>query len=255
MMSLVRKARGSDAPFWRMVRGVARAVLSIHIPAGGPFRLLFSGLFTVHVVVRETLIWLARFFWFEPLFRSRCDRIGAGFRMERLPYMAGAGSIEIGADVRLSGKSQITFANRVHARPRLTIGDHTFIGHNCTFAIGQAVTIGSHCLLAGGVRIADLDGHPVDFEERRRNAPIAASTIRPVEIGNDVWLGTGVSVLKGVRIGDRSIVGAGSVVSKDLPPDVVAVGNPAKVVKILASAPHAEEAIPAVAGHSRKGQV
>jgi len=88
-------------------------------------------------------------------------------------------------------------------------------------------------LLATGVRVFDFDGHPLDAERRRRYEPTPAEGIRPVIIGDDVWIGTGAIILKGVTIGDRAIVGAGAVVAKDVPADVVVAGNPARLVKHL----------------------
>src|SRR5207302_7854179 len=153
--------------------------------------------------------------------------------MEKLPYITGGGRIVVGSDVRLSGKSSIGFGTKWHETPELFIGSHTFIGHNCSFLVAKSITIGEHCLLASGIRIADFDGHPIDAGQRRRNEPYSAESIKPVRIGNDVWIGAGCYVMKGVRIGDRSIIGAGSVVTTDIPNDVVAAGNPARIIKSL----------------------
>ena len=222
--------------FWKFLRTIARWVRHIHVPVNGVTRPLFAGLYAAHVVLREFFIWLLRFAWYEPLFRSRCSHVGDHLEMEALPYITGAGRIIIGSNVRLSGKSSIGFGNRVHALPELHVGDGTFLGHNCALGIAQSVTIGKHCLLAVGVRISDFDGHPVDAAERRTNATVAPSTIRPVTIGDDVWIGAGAHILKGVTIGDRSIIGAGSIVTRSIPADVVAAGNPARVVKSLTEA-------------------
>jgi acetyltransferase-like isoleucine patch superfamily enzyme len=86
------------------------------------------------------------------------------------------------------------------------------------------VLIGANC------RIYDTDFHPVDFQERRSGARPKTA---PVAIGNDVWLGAGATVLKGVTIGDRTVVAAGAVVVADLPSDVVAGGVPAKLIRTL----------------------
>src|SRR5439155_16972078 len=141
--------------------------------------------------------------------------------MEMLPYLTGRGRIVIGRWVRLSGKSSIGFSNRLHAEPELVIGDETFIGHDCSLGVADSVRIGRHCLLAGRVRVADFDGHPLDAGQRRANEPTPREGVRPVVIGDDVWIGAGAVILKGVTVGDRSVVGAGAVVTKDVPPDVV----------------------------------
>ncbi|MEQ1757822.1 MAG: DapH/DapD/GlmU-related protein [Vicinamibacterales bacterium] len=136
--------------------------------------------------------------------------------------------------MRLSGKSSIGFGNRVHDNPKLSIGDQSFVGHNCGFLVAQSIRIGDHCLLAGGVRLSDFDGHPIAHDARREDQPYSPSNVKPIVIGNDVWIGAGVYVMKGVHIGDRSIIGAGSVVTKNIPADVIAAGNPARVIKSLA---------------------
>lgn len=218
---------------WRFARSLAIWINQLHVPVTFVTRPLFGALYLLQVSVREGSIWLIRFVWSEPLFRSQCESVGPRLQMEQLPYMTGAGRIVVGSDVRLSGKSSIGFGSHAHQTPVLAIGDFTFIGHNCTFLVSESVTIGKHCLLAGGVRVSDFDGHPLDAAQRRRHEPSPRSAIRPVVIGDDVWIGSGTHVLKGVRIGDRSIIGAGSIVTSDVPADAVAAGNPARIIKAL----------------------
>lgn len=222
------------------LRRIGRQVLQLHIPVGrGPVgrgsSRLFAGLYRLHVVAREGGIFCCRFAWFEPLFRSQCVSVGKRFRMEQLPYIVGRGVIHLGDGVQLSGKPSLVFNNRQPTRPVLSIGDDTFIGHGCEFATARRVEIGAHCLIAAGVRIADYDGHPLDPELRRSGASSSTEDVRPVTIGNDVWIGNGALILKGVRIGDRSVIGARSVVTKDVPPDTVVAGHPANIVRYLSS--------------------
>jgi len=234
MSDLIRRIKRADSPFFAALKRTARAIRSAHIPVVCCLtKPIFSALYWLHVCLRDTFLALAKFFWYEPLFRSRCNSVGSGFHMEKLPYMNGSGRIIIGNQVRLSGKSEIGFNNRLLKRPELVIGDATFIGHGCGFAIAQSVCIGSHCLLAGSVQISDNDGHPLDADKRRRGEPVDLADVKPVVIGNDVWIGRGAMILKGVTIGEGSVVGASAVVTRDVPPHSVVAGNPARVVKEL----------------------
>ncbi len=94
---------------------------------------------------------------------------------------------------------------------------------------GGLVTIGKHVLIGPSVRIYTSQ-HALDVDDRRAGW----ERVEPVTIEDDVWLGGNVVILPGEKIGARSVVGAGSVVVKDVPPDVVVVGNPARVVRTLA---------------------
>ena len=104
--------------------------------------------------------------------------------------------------------------NNVYANFNLTLVDDTDI------YIGDSVMLGPNVVLATA-------GHPVDPELRR----LVYQFNQPIHIGNNVWLGAGVIVLPGVTIGDNSVVGAGSVVTKDIPANVVAVGNPCRILR------------------------
>jgi acetyltransferase-like isoleucine patch superfamily enzyme len=231
-MSLAAKVRRGEGPVFGPLKRVLKAILGAHLPVNAVTRPLFRFLYRVHVLIRETWIWAKKFFWTEPLFRSQCESVGPGLRMEELPYIAGVGRIVIGANVRLSGQPQISFGR---GDAELVIGDGTFIGHACGFNAGKSIRIGKHCLFATGVLVYDLDGHPLDAERRRAGEPSPPEEIKPVTIGDDVWIGTGAVILKGVTIGDRAVIAARSVVTGDVPVDAVAAGNPAKIIRNLSS--------------------
>jgi len=227
---LLRRGKG---PFWGRLKRLARAFLGLHIPVGPVTRPFFRSLYGLRATVRTSFSWLSRFLWHEPLFRSQCASVGKGLLIERLPGIYGQGKIILGEHVQISGLCSFAFLNRWIDEPQLIIGDHTFIGHGCGIAVASSIRIGKHCLLSGGVSVADYDGHPTDAL-LRRTEPAQPEAIKPVVIGDDVWIGLGAKIMKGVTIGDRSIVAAGAVVTKSVPEDVIVAGNPASVVKSLA---------------------
>ena len=108
----------------------------------------------------------------------------------------------------------------------ITIGEKVFFNFNCVILDSGYVTIGSNVLFAPGVQIYAAT-HPVSAAERSTGLEYG----KPVEIGSDVWVGGGAIICPGVRIGDRSVIGAGSVVTRDVPADVVAAGNPCRVIR------------------------
>ena len=107
-------------------------------------------------------------------------------------------------------------------------GENLFINHNCVIldcakvSFGDNVLIGPNCCFAAA-------GHPTDAEQRAALLEYA----HPIKVGNNVWFGAGVTVLPGITIGDNSVIGAGSIVTKDIPPNVIAAGNPCRVIKHL----------------------
>lgn len=108
----------------------------------------------------------------------------------------------------------------------ISIGARTFVNYNLTALDVAPITIGEDCQIGPNVQLL-TPTHPVEPEPRRDKLEAA----RPIVIGNNVWLGGGVIVCPGVTIGDNAVVGAGAVVTRDVPADVVAVGNPARPVR------------------------
>ena len=97
--------------------------------------------------------------------------------------------------------------------------------------IHDSIKIGNHVKIGGCVLMTDTDAHPIDFMARRSSNEGTKSA--PIVIEDDVWIGAHSIILKGVTIGARSIIGAGSVVTKSMPADCVAAGNPCRVIKDL----------------------
>ncbi len=109
---------------------------------------------------------------------------------------------------------------------RIHIGSHTFINYGCTFLDQGGITIGDHVLLGPNVGLYAA-GHPIDPAVRRTDLEFG----QPIVIEDNVWLGGGVIVNPGVTIGKNTVIGSGSVVVRDIPPNVVAAGNPCKPIR------------------------
>lgn len=108
----------------------------------------------------------------------------------------------------------------------ITIGDNVYINFGCIILDCSEVTIGSHTLLGPNIGLYAAN-HSTGATERINGGCYG----KPIHIGNNVWLGGDVKVLQGVTIGDNTIIGAGSIVTKDIPDNVIAVGNPCKVIR------------------------
>lgn len=112
----------------------------------------------------------------------------------------------------------------------INIGNNVGMSSPCLW-IKESLTIGNNVKIGGNCIIMDNDVHQIDHLGRRSNKGGVKSS--PVIIEDDAWLGANVLVLKGVTIGARSIIGAGSVVTKSIPADCIAAGNPCRVIKYL----------------------
>ena len=109
----------------------------------------------------------------------------------------------------------------------IDLGERVFFNFNCTVLDVCPVRIGNFTLFGPSVQIYTAL-HPFDADERRRE-----EFGKPIEIGSDVWVGGGAIILAGVRIGSRAVIGAGSVVTRDVPDAVFAAGNPCRVIRAI----------------------
>ena len=109
------------------------------------------------------------------------------------------------------------------------IGDKTVVGQECTISAYQHVSIGEQCIVADRVMLIDFDHNVAEVER-----PIRVQGIykRDVRVGNNVWIGYGAQILRGVSIGDNAIIGASAVVTKDVPANAVVAGVPARVIRM-----------------------
>ncbi len=108
----------------------------------------------------------------------------------------------------------------------IEIGDKFYANHNLIILDGTKVSIGNNVFMGPNCCISTAS-HPLDAEQRDKGIEYA----EPITIGNSVWLGAGVTIVAGVSIGDNTVIGACSIVTKDIPSNVIAVGNPCRVLR------------------------
>jgi acetyltransferase-like isoleucine patch superfamily enzyme len=150
-------------------------------------------------------------------------RLPLSVRLYGRIYFRAGGDVEFGDGVSLVG-TLVPIEIVSHEGSHISIGEHTFINYGASITAYREVRIGRHCLLGHHLRIIDRNEYGI---EQREIAPPAA----PVLIEDHVWIGAHVIILPGVRIGRNSAIGAGSVVTKDVPPNCLVVGNPARVLR------------------------
>jgi acetyltransferase-like isoleucine patch superfamily enzyme len=167
---------------------------------------------------------LVRLAWLKVRFRGRLQTDGFAFVCPGVNF-------EIGKDARvvLGRWAWLGHGTKVRAHEgEVLIGAKTVIGQECTISSFQHVSIGRECIIADRVMLIDFDHGIVEVER-----PIRAQGIykRDVRVGHNVWIGYGACLLRGVTVGDNTVIGTNAVVAKDLPADAVAAGVPAKVIR------------------------
>jgi acetyltransferase-like isoleucine patch superfamily enzyme len=228
LVALTRYLATSNEPLPTGVRALRRRIQNLEIT---PNRTFLRAALYAYLTARSAREFGMRVFVCQPLFRAYCKECGPGLRTgDFIHFVQGEGDIIVGSNVWLDGKSTINFAARFAERPTLIIGDNSGFGHDTELVIAQRITIGKNTNISGATRIFDSNGHPADPTARRNHEPPSASDVRPVTIGDDVWIGKNCLVFPGVRIGNGAIVSAGSVVRKHVPPYAVVAGNPAQIV-------------------------
>jgi len=173
--------------------------------------------------------------------RNRC-RLGHDsmvYEVDRiLPTGGGRESIAIGDYTHVRGEL-FTFPNG-----RIRIGDYCYVGEQTRIWAGDSISIGDRVLIAHLTTILDNATHPLDAAERHQHYRTILESghprdvllsPRPVRIEDDAWIGCSVVILPGVTVGRGAIIGAGSVVTTDVPPFSLAAGNPARVVRDLSA--------------------
>lgn len=161
------------------------------------------------------------------------------FVMNSMPRISIASSsdVRIGNNFTINSQSIETAwycksAIYVGSNALLNIGNYVGMNGSLIFC-SQKITIGNNTIIGGGTRIFDTNFHSTDYRVRRDKKRFTECVSKPISIGDDVFVGTNCIICKGITIGDRSIISAGSVVVKDVPSDCIVGGNPAKVIKYI----------------------
>lgn len=200
-------------------------------------------------IVGRALHRLKRTWWnlaVIPAMRRAGVEVGDKVQLQGWPIVSlAAGSrIAIGARCVLCSDGQATALGINHpvvlrtlrAGAEIVIGEDTGMsgGSICAAA---SVRIGAGCLLGANVTLADTDFHAVNAPNRRYNKNHDEIAFAPIVIEDNVFIGTGALVLKGVTIGKNSVIGAGAVVTRNVPQNAIAAGNPAKVIGFISAPP------------------
>jgi len=221
----------SEHPLARRGRAAYRGLRSASLPAP---RVLTQPMLWAYLAARSAYYYSYRVLVCEPLFKAYCTRYGRRLRTDAfIHFVEGRGRLIVGDDVLIDGKCCFAFTRRFDERPTLIIGDRSSIGHNGKLTVARRIAIGRDCRIASDVWMFDSSGHPSDPEARRAGRPASESDVRPIEIGDNVWIGRRCIIFPGVTIGEGSIVSAGSVVVSSVPPNTIVAGNPARAIAAL----------------------
>ena len=168
---------------------------------------------------------IARWLWLKARFRGRLKTDGLCFICPKV-------TIEIGKDATLYlGRwSWIGHGCKIRVHEgEARIGAKSVLGQECTVSAFQHVSIGRECIIADRVMLIDFDHGVVESERPIRDQGIYK---RDVRVGHNVWIGYGVAILRGVTVGDNSVLGTSTVVSKDVPANAVAAGVPVRIIRM-----------------------
>jgi acetyltransferase-like isoleucine patch superfamily enzyme len=230
---LMAKLRRTDSRFWSFLYRALKAVRRANLPR---VPLLGSVLALERRIRHGVWGWL-RHEYCNQIMASRCDHLGRHVRWDGdVPLVYGDGRIHIGDHVNVGDRQTWVVGLKVYDDARLIIGDYTTINYQTLISVAKEVRIGSHCALAGEIKIFDNNSHSLDWVARRAHLPITEADVAPVIIEDDVWIGSNCIILKGVHVGRGAVIAAGSVVTRDVPEFTLVAGVPARPIKRLPAA-------------------
>ena len=222
------KIKRRENRFYSSLYDIAKLALTFNLPVVKPIHLPLYYVDRLSKVITRRLIHL---FWSVPLFKARCKIVGKNLSLPNgIPLIIGNHlEIYLGENVTI-GRSTIS-ASKVFDKPLLKVGNNSYIGYGTTISVAKEVIIGDSCMIAGGCLIMDSDDHPLSPQKRLLRMPVDKENVQPVKIGNNVWIGSNSTILKGVTIGDNSIIATHSVVTRDVEPNCMYGGIPATLIR------------------------
>ena len=206
------------------VRSVPRAVRSGPPPLhGGPLTFLRFARRNRMLTPGYALL-MVRWVWLKLRWRGRLQTDGLCFVCPRVKFEIGKN-----ATVKLGRWSWIGHGTKIRAHEGVVeLGAKSVMGQECTISAFQHVSIGRECIIADRVMMIDFDHGVVEVERPVRLQGIYK---RDVNVGHNVWIGYGACVLRGVRVGDNTVIGTSAVVTADVPDNAVVAGIPARVIR------------------------
>jgi acetyltransferase-like isoleucine patch superfamily enzyme len=157
---------------------------------------------------------------------------GRRLQLDGIAFLGPGVRLEIGkqARIRLGRWSWIGDGTKIRCHEgEVRIGAKTVMGQECTISAYQHISIGEQCIVADRVMLIDFDHNVTEVERPIRQQGIYK---RDVRVGSNVWIGYGAQILRGVTVGDNAIIGASSVVTRDVPANAVVVGAPARIIRM-----------------------
>jgi acetyltransferase-like isoleucine patch superfamily enzyme len=227
---LILKIKRGDSPFFRFLGRVARTFLHSSLPVPAVLKPTARFAYQAHFGLINFVRWALNFCYRSPVFQARCASVGKNLHLWLLPEVRGPVEIHLGDNVNLFGYALIESTWLCGERPKLVIGNRVDLGHNLLFVVNRAIVIDDDVRVASSVRFLDTDDFSADPAARQNNEPPSPDDVKPVHICRNAWIGQSAFILKGVTIGEGAIVGVNSVVTSDIPPYSVAMGNPARVI-------------------------
>lgn len=222
------KIRRRETPFYNRLYQIGKYIKSLNLPVIKP---LYNFLYCERQLRRSFWHWFRQFFYYTPMFKARCTSVGKNLNLIiGIPSILGNLKLVVGNNVTLHGVATFSGA-KVFDKPTLSIGDNSHIGYQVSISVGCNVDIGKNVLIANRVTIMNYDGHPVNPSARHLPAPPESS--KPISIGDNVWIGANSVILKGVTIGEGSVVASSSVVTSKVPANSLVIGNPGRVFPLI----------------------
>lgn len=238
MEKLYTKIKRRETPLYVFLYNVAFRFKRLNMP--GFVLPVYKGIGVLRQGLINSLRRVAAFFYYEPMFRSQCKRVGKSLNYVKIrqgfPYFSGNIHVFLGDNVTVHSRSSFSAASLLE-NPSLYVGNKTYLGPGLSIGVAKEIRIGASCFISSNVSISDNDGHPLDPARRAKGEPVAVTDVEPVKIADNVWLGEGVAILKGVSIGESAVIGTKSVVTHDIKSFTIVAGNPARAIGRVSGRP------------------